>query len=76
MGFVEKTKNAAEDAIVQVKETVGDITGNDELKAEGKKDQGVSRGEEGRRVRCSSGGYVRITAKSWSESAGCRHRWR
>jgi uncharacterized protein YjbJ (UPF0337 family) len=42
MGFVEKAKNAAEDAIGQVKETVGDVTGNDDLKAEGKKDQGVS----------------------------------
>ena len=42
MGFVEKAKNAAEDAVGQIKETVGDITGNDDLKAEGKKDQGVS----------------------------------
>lgn len=42
MGFVEKAKNAAEGAVGQVKETVGDLTGNDELKAEGKKDRGVS----------------------------------
>ena len=42
MGFVEKAKNAAEDAVGQVKEAVGDVTGNDDLKAEGKKDQGVS----------------------------------
>ncbi|BBY88819.1 CsbD family protein [Mycolicibacterium tokaiense] len=42
MGIVDKAKNAAEDAVGKVKETVGDITGNDDLKAEGKKDQGVS----------------------------------
>ncbi|WP_407661860.1 CsbD family protein [Mycolicibacterium chlorophenolicum] len=42
MGFIDKAKNAAEDAVGQVKEVVGDITGNDDLKAEGKKDQGVS----------------------------------
>lgn len=39
MGFIDKAKNAAEDAVGQVKEVVGDITGNDDLKAEGKKDQ-------------------------------------
>ncbi|KGI66756.1 CsbD family protein [Mycolicibacterium rufum] len=42
MGFIDKAKNAAEDAVGQVKEVVGNITGNDDLKAEGKKDQGVS----------------------------------
>ncbi len=42
MGIVDKAKNAAEDALGKVKETVGDITGNDDLKAEGQKDQGVS----------------------------------
>jgi uncharacterized protein YjbJ (UPF0337 family) len=42
MGIVDKAKNAAEDAIGKAKEVVGDITGNDELKAEGEKDQGVS----------------------------------
>lgn len=41
-GFRREGKNAAEDAVGQVKETVGDLTGNDEIKAEGKKDQGVS----------------------------------
>lgn len=42
MGIVDKAKNAAEDAVGKVKETVGDLTGNDDLKAEGQKDQGVS----------------------------------
>ncbi len=42
MGIVDKAKNAAEDAIGKAKEVVGDVTNNDELKAEGKKDQGVS----------------------------------
>ncbi|WP_293004069.1 CsbD family protein [Mycobacterium sp.] len=42
MGIADKAKNAAEDAIGKVKETVGDVTGNDDLKAEGQKDQGVS----------------------------------
>ena len=42
MGIVDKAKNAAEDAVGKVKETVGDVTGNDDLKAEGQKDQGVS----------------------------------
>jgi len=42
MGIVDKAKNAAEDAIGKAKEVVGDVTGNDDLKAEGKKDQGVS----------------------------------
>lgn len=42
MGIADKAKNAAEDAIGKVKETVGDITGNEDLEAEGKKDQGVS----------------------------------
>ena len=42
MGIADKAKNAAEDAIGKAKEVVGDVTNNDELKAEGKKDQGVS----------------------------------
>jgi uncharacterized protein YjbJ (UPF0337 family) len=42
MGIADKAKNAAEDAIGKVKEAVGDVTGNDDLKAEGQKDQGVS----------------------------------
>ncbi|VEG58213.1 CsbD-like protein [Mycolicibacterium aurum] len=42
MGIADKAKNAAEDAIGQAKEVIGNITGNDDLKAEGKKDQGVS----------------------------------
>ncbi len=42
MGFIDKAKNAAEDAVGKAKEVVGDVTRNDDLKAEGKKDQGVS----------------------------------
>lgn len=42
MGFIDKAKNAAEDAVGKAKEVVGEVTGNDDLKAEGQKDQGVS----------------------------------
>jgi uncharacterized protein YjbJ (UPF0337 family) len=42
MSFVDKAKNAAEDALGKAKEVVGDATNNDELKAEGKKDQASS----------------------------------
>ncbi|GAB32876.1 hypothetical protein GOOTI_031_00240 [Gordonia otitidis NBRC 100426] len=40
MSFVDKAKNAAEDAVGKVKEAVGDATDNSNLEAEGKKDQG------------------------------------
>ncbi|GAB3074963.1 CsbD family protein [Nocardioides zeae] len=39
MGIADKAKNAAEDLKGKAKEVVGDVTGNDELKAEGKADQ-------------------------------------
>lgn len=39
MSFVDKAKNAAEDAVGKAKEVVGDLTDNDNLKAEGKADQ-------------------------------------
>lgn len=39
MGIVDKAKNAAEKIAGQAKEAVGDVTGNDKLKAEGQKDQ-------------------------------------
>jgi uncharacterized protein YjbJ (UPF0337 family) len=39
MGTDDKIENAAEDAKGKVKEGVGDATGNDRLKAEGKGDQ-------------------------------------
>ncbi|WZH50966.1 MAG: CsbD family protein [Nocardioides alkalitolerans] len=39
MGIADKAKNAAEDLKGKAKEAVGDVTGNDELKAEGKADQ-------------------------------------
>ena len=42
MGFVDKAKNAAEDAIGKAKEVIGDATDNDDLKAEGKGDQAKS----------------------------------
>ncbi|MDT9593292.1 CsbD family protein [Nocardioides zeae] len=39
MGIADKAKNAAEDLAGKAKEAVGNVTGNDELKAEGKADQ-------------------------------------
>ena len=39
MGLGDKISNKAEDLKGQGKETVGDATGNDDLKAEGKGDQ-------------------------------------
>lgn len=42
MGIADKAKNAAEDALGKAKEVIGDVTNNDELKAEGKKDQASS----------------------------------
>ncbi|MBY6410305.1 CsbD family protein [Rhodococcus sp. BP-252] len=40
MSFVDKAKNAAEDALGKAKEVVGDLTDNKDLEAEGKADQG------------------------------------
>ncbi len=42
MGLADKAKNAAQDAAGKVKETVGDVTGNEKLEAEGKKDQAAA----------------------------------
>lgn len=42
MGIADKANNAAENALGKAKEVVGDLTGNDDLKAEGQKYQGVS----------------------------------
>lgn len=39
MGIVDKAKNTAEKLTGQGKEAVGDATNNDDLKAEGQKDQ-------------------------------------
>jgi len=39
MSFVDKAKNAAEKAVGDVKEAVGKHTGDEQLEAEGKKDQ-------------------------------------
>lgn len=40
MSFIDKAKNAAEDALGKAKEVVGDATNNKDLEAEGKTDQG------------------------------------
>lgn len=42
MGLDDKIKNTAQDAAGKAKETAGDVTGNDELKGEGKVDQTTS----------------------------------
>ena len=42
MGIADKAKNAAEDLVGKAKEVVGDATGNTDLEAEGKKDQGTA----------------------------------
>lgn len=42
MSFIDKAKNAAEDTLGKAKEVAGDVTNNDELKAEGKSDQAKS----------------------------------
>lgn len=47
MGFTEKAKNAAEDLAGKAKEAAGKVTGNDELEAEGKKDQAKSSLKDG-----------------------------
>ncbi|MBD5829842.1 CsbD family protein [Janibacter melonis] len=39
MGIADKAKNAAEEAVGKAKEVVGDVTNNDELKAEGQAEQ-------------------------------------
>jgi uncharacterized protein YjbJ (UPF0337 family) len=52
MGIADKAKNAAQDAVGKVKETVGEATDNDKLKAEGKKDQaGASAKKTGENVK-------------------------
>ncbi|KAA1432949.1 CsbD family protein [Mycolicibacter arupensis] len=42
MGLADKAKNVAQDAKGKAKEVVGDVTGNDDLRNEGKADQGKS----------------------------------
>jgi uncharacterized protein YjbJ (UPF0337 family) len=39
MSFIDKAKHKAEEVIGEVKEKVGELTGNEELEAEGQKDQ-------------------------------------
>ena len=42
MGIADKAKNTAQDLTGKAKEVVGDVTNNDKLKAEGKKDQAAA----------------------------------
>ncbi|ORA83046.1 CsbD family protein [Mycolicibacter kumamotonensis] len=42
MGLMDKVRNIAQDAAGKVKEATGRATGNDDLKNEGKADQGKS----------------------------------
>ncbi|GIM66499.1 CsbD family protein [uncultured Nocardioides sp.] len=42
MGIADKAKNAAQDIAGKVKETTGEATNDDKLKAEGKKDQSAA----------------------------------
>jgi len=42
MGIADKAKNTAQDLASKAKEVAGDVTNNDELKAEGKKDQAAA----------------------------------
>jgi uncharacterized protein YjbJ (UPF0337 family) len=42
MGIADKAKNAAQDIAGKVKETTGEATNDDQLKAEGKKDQSAA----------------------------------
>jgi uncharacterized protein YjbJ (UPF0337 family) len=39
MSFIDKAKHRAEVVVGEVKEKVGELTGNDRLKAEGQKDR-------------------------------------
>ncbi len=49
MGFEDKTGNKMDDLGGKAKEGVGKVTGNDELKSEGKTDQAKSSVKEGAR---------------------------
>jgi|GEM_PF-871047 len=42
MGLADKAKNAAQDVAGKAKEVVGKVTGDDDLRNEGKADQGKS----------------------------------
>ncbi len=42
MGIADKAKNTAQDLAGKAKEVAGDVTNNDKLKAEGKKDQAAA----------------------------------
>jgi uncharacterized protein YjbJ (UPF0337 family) len=39
MSFIDKARHKAEEVVGEVKEKVGELTGNDRLRAEGQKDQ-------------------------------------
>ncbi|MBS2939752.1 CsbD family protein [Nocardioides sp. J2M5] len=42
MGIADKAKNVAQDLAGKAKEVAGEVTNDDKLKAEGKKDQAAS----------------------------------
>ncbi len=46
MSFIDKAKHKAEELIGEVKEKVGDLTGNDRLTAEGRKDQATGNAKQ------------------------------
>lgn len=39
MSFIDKAKHKAEEIVGEVKEKIGDLTGDEELQAEGQKEQ-------------------------------------
>lgn len=47
MSAIDKAKNKAEELVGKAKEVVGDVTNNEDLKAEGQKDQGKADVKQG-----------------------------
>ena len=47
MGIDDKISNAAEEAVGKAKETIGDLTGNEELEDEGVKEQATAQAKQG-----------------------------
>lgn len=47
MGLGDKLSNAAEQAVGKIKETVGDLTNNEQMEADGRVDQGKGKFKEG-----------------------------
>lgn len=46
MGIDDKISNAADEAVGKAKESIGDVTGNEELEAEGVKEQATAKAKE------------------------------